>query len=444
MDNEHSDPQDPKQNSSTSTPTLLRIHEHLTTKQRLSERYQAIRQTSIDLCKPLEIEDYVVQPVSEVSPPKWHLGHTTWFFEELILVKHKPDYQRFNEHFPRLFNSYYKSAGEHWVQAERGQLSRPTVAQIMDYRRHVDDAIKEMLSADTQEEAFTNTLIIGLHHEQQHQELLLMDIKRILSFNPDHPSYLDYQLANAPEPDLSWKQFDAGVYQIGHDERELNNDTVVYDSFYYDNEAPRHKRYLENFSVRASLVSNGEFLAFIDDGGYHQPKLWLSAGWDWVTQEQIKAPLYWRKVEDQWFEYTLYGLKPLDLNAPVCHVSLYEAAAFALWSGHRLPTEAEYEIYETSLTPSPSGDLPPLHPDNANHPSDQTWCWTNSQYLAYPEYKAFDDELFEYNSKFMCNQFVLRGGCVFTPPGHYRPSYRNFYQPQQRWMMSGIRLAKGD
>jgi ergothioneine biosynthesis protein EgtB len=402
-----------------------------------------VRKQTKDICSCLTIEDHVVQPIAEVSPPKWHLAHTTWFFEELILVRFAPDYQRFNQSYGQLFNSYYKSAGQHWLQAERGNLSRPTVAEILNYREYVDQALADLMPTLEKDIELFKLLEIGLHHEQQHQELLLMDIKYILGCNPLLPNYTHSPLAKSKQPNGRWFNFEEKIFPIGNDGS----------LFSFDNETPRHNTYIQSFSICSNTVSNGEFLNFIKAGGYKTPKLWLSLGWDWLNAGNIQHPLYWQKQNNIWYEYTLHGLQELDLNAPVTHISYFEADAYANWRGARLPTEQELEIYLSEaasnegkydigreLEKITSSNI--LQPNSVSAHTGQVWCWSKSQYESYPGYLPYKGQLAEYNGKFMCNQFVLKGGCIATPQGHYRHSYRNFYAPEQRWMFSGIRLAK--
>lgn len=403
--------------------------------QKLAERFQAVRDQSLALCEPLETEDMVVQPYSFVSPIKWHLAHTTWFFEELILKAFQKNYQRFDSSFPNLFNSYYKSAGQHWGQGQRGQLSRPTVDTIISYRKFVDQEVQKFLKDcdEKNHQDIFKLLQIGIHHEQQHQELMIMDIKVILGSNPSFPAYLK---SPKPQPHTDfregWASFDEGLYQIGTSEKE---------TFTFDNERPAHSVHLSPFSISNRLVTNGEFMEFIEDGGYQNPKLWLSMGWDWLQAQGALAPLYWRQDNGRWREYTLFGDGDIDINSVCTHLSYFEADAFANWKGLRLPTEAEFEIFLKS-----NGDtleFKEFHPRNPMATVNTVWCWTSSAYSAYPGYQKFEGMLEEYNGKFMCNQYVLKGGCVATPEGHHRSTYRNFYEPHQRWMFSGIRLAKG-
>ncbi len=400
-------------------------------REQLINDFLETRLKSAAICDRLEIEDYVTQPIPEVSPPKWHLGHTTWFFEEMLLARFIPGYQRFHKQFGVLFNSYYKAAGKHWVQSERGELSRPTVKHILEYRERINDMVVELLQQHQVNEEIDRIVELGLHHEQQHQELLLMDIKYILGVNPLLPGYSNQSLPESPKPDTSWLEFDEGLYEIGY----------AGAGFAYDNEQPSHKSYVYPFKVSRALVSNADYLEFIMAGGYSTPEYWLSKGYDFINQHNITKPLYWQQIDNDWYEYTLYGMGALQLHAPVCHISYFEAHAYASWRGLRLPTEQEAEIALNAISQDPDESYSLLHPVDCNAGHNQTWFWTNSHYSPYPGYEAFAGPLQEYNGKFMCNQFVLRGGCVATPAGHYRNSYRNFYEPHQRWMFSGIRLA---
>ncbi len=403
---------------------------------KLVEKYVAIRRFSCDICSPLETEDYVVQPRDEVSPPKWHLAHVTWFFEELILCKFFPQYKRFNDAYRELFNSYYKSASKHWLQAERGVLSRPTVNQVLKYRQYVDDHLVDLCSKkDLITDELIEILEIGLHHEQQHQELLFMDIKAIFAVNPLLPVYCERPIPPSQKSSDRWHEIIQGIYEIGHDDQ----------GFSYDNETPRHKSYLESCKIRSNLVSNAEYLNFVEDGGYQDAKLWLSLGWDWLEKNKIKQPLYWFEKDKEIFEFSLHGLKSLNPTAPVTHISYFEADAFARWKGCRLPSEAESETFlAKSADDSFQAAKDIFQPYSTLKPFENVWWWTASHYSPYPGYRPFNGVLQEYNGKFMCNQFVLRGGCQLTPKDHYRHSYRNFYLPHQRWMFSGIRLAKDD
>ena len=372
------------------------------------------RQHTEVLCKPLEIEDYVVQPIIDVSPPKWHLGHTTWFFEEFILKDHKPGYQLFHEDFAFVFNSYYETIGKRVIRSDRGNLSRPGVAKVYDYRHYVTNELKEFLSQGIPSE-LEEALFIGIHHEKQHQELLMTDIKYILGNNPLLPKYND---SFVEHPSLSQKQdwifMEEGVYEIGHTGTD----------FCYDNELGQHKVYLQDYQISNREVTNGEYIEFIETGGYKNFNHWHADGWEWVKQEKITQPMYWHKIEDKWYYYSLQGLQEIDLNAPVCHVSHYEAFAYAQWKGCRLPTEFEWEAAQSQFN------------------WGNRWEWTESAYLPYPGYKKAPGAIGEYNGKFMVNQKVLRGSSIVSPPYHIRPTYRNFFQPNLRWQYTGIRLAK--
>lgn len=372
------------------------------------------REHSEFLCKPLQIEDYVVQPIVDVSPPKWHLGHTTWFFEEFILKKYKDNYQEFDKSFGFVFNSYYESFGKRVVRTDRGNLSRPTVSEIYEYRYYVTQQLVELLTKNYSKD-IEELVEIGIHHEKQHQELLLTDIKYILGNNPLLPKYSDSfqeNLKNTATPE--WLHIKEGIYEIGH---QTN-------SFCYDNELGRHKVYLHDFQILNTLVTNAEYLKFIEAGGYKNPLLWHAEAWDWVQREQISAPQYWHKLDDHWQQYTLQGLIPLQLDAPVTHISYYEAFAFSQFKQLRLPTEFEWETAQ--------------HLFNWG----ARWEWTESAYLPYPGYSKPDGALGEYNGKFMISQKVLRGSSVATPPKHTRPTYRNFFHPNLRWQFTGLRLAK--
>lgn len=366
------------------------------------------------ICAPLEIEDYVVQPIVDVSPPKWHLGHSTWFFEEFILKPYAQDYTIFDANFAFVFNSYYETVGKRVIRSDRGNLSRPSVNKVYEYRKHVTDAIKELFHKDDSK-VLSDLLEIGIHHEKQHQELLLTDIKYILGNNPLLPRYSDIvQEHFAEEHQQDWIQIEEGIYEIGHDST----------TFCYDNERGRHKVYLPSFNISNKLVTNKEFLEFVEQGGYTKFDLWHAEGWDWISSKNISAPLYWHRIEDEWFHYTLLGLQKIDLEAPIAHISYYEAFAFAQWKGCRLPTEFEWEVAQEYF------------------PWGKRWEWTESAYLPYPNYKKPDGALGEYNGKFMVNQKVLRGGSIATPIEHTRSTYRNFFHPWLRWQFTGIRLAK--
>lgn len=367
------------------------------------------------ICKPLEIEDYVVQPIGDVSPPKWHLGHTSWFFEEFILKPHKPEYQVFDTDFSFVFNSYYETVGKRVLRTDRGNLSRPGVARIYDYRYYVTREIKDFLNTGVSPE-IEEILLIGIHHEKQHQELLLTDIKYSLGHNPLFPKYNDSFKEYRPQNFAAeWIKMDEGIYEIGHKPG---------DGFSYDNESGRHKVYLQSYKISNKLVTNGEYLEFIEAGGYSDFNLWHSEGWDWINKNRISQPMYWHKIDGEWQYYTLQGLKRIDPDAPLAHISYYEAFAFAQWKNCRLPTEFEWEAAQN-------------HFDWGSR-----WEWTESAYLPYPNYKKPPGAIGEYNGKFMVNQKVLRGGSVATPKNHTRPTYRNFFQTYLRWQFMGLRLAK--
>lgn len=415
--------------------------------QRLLDQYRDTRRFTEQLSAPLEIEDYVIQSMPDVSPTKWHLGHTSWFFETNILVPNSPEYRPFNPQYPYLFNSYYVSLGPQYARLDRGLLSRPTVKQVYDYRLHMDEHIEELfenLSGDRLEELLT-ILEIGIHHERQHQELMLTDIKHVFSVNPLNPVYnMDRATGHkdASIPELRWISYPEGVYQIGHDGK----------GFAYDNELERHRVFLNSFQLASRLVTNREFLEFIADGGYEKPLLWLSDGWNTVQSQRWNAPLYWEKRDRQWWIMTLSGLKELDELEPVCHVSYYEADAFSRWRGDRLATESEWEVAARDLPIDgnfvESGNLHPVILENARLdelPSQMfgdVWEWTQSHYSPYPGFRPLSGALGEYNGKFMANQFVLRGGSCATSQTHIRPTYRNFFQADARWQFSGIRLAR--
>jgi ergothioneine biosynthesis protein EgtB len=384
---------------------------------RFWDKYQTTRLQSEAICSALEKEDYVVQPVVDVSPPKWHLGHTTWFFENFILKPHDDNYLEYNADFNYVFNSYYETLGARVIRTDRGNLSRPTVDEVYRYRSYVDQAMKVFLNNRDLDANLTELLILGLNHEEQHQELLWYDIKYILGHNPLFPAYREQGIDDDLKAHVSgeeWIDLPEGLYEVGYS----GND------FHFDNELGRHKVYLPASQIRANLVTNGEFLEFMEQGGYQDFNFWHAEGWDWVKNNQVKAPLYWHSIEGGWQQYTLSGLNILNLDAPVSHISYYEAAAFAQWKGMRLPTEFEWEAAAAKLN---WGKL---------------WEWTESAYLPYPGFAKVPGALGEYNGKFMVNQKVLRGGSVATAAQHSRPTYRNFFHPYLRWMFSGIRLVK--
>lgn len=414
----------------TSTPTL--------DPQALLAHYQNVRGLTELLIKPLSAEDMLVQAIPHASPTKWHLAHTTWFFETFLLAM-SDDYSPFDPLFGYLFNSYYNAIGDRIARNQRSILSRPSAEQVQSYRRNIDQRMHRLLNGLLDPERASRTLL-GLHHEQQHQELILTDIKIALGSNPLRPAYLQPSSRLPPvSSSLRWVDFPEGLYLIGHSGQD----------FAFDNESPRHQVFLRPFQLASRLTTCGEFLAFMQDGGYERPELWLSDGWDTCRAQGWKAPLYWEKQKSTWYCYTLTGLRPLEQDEPICHVSYYEADAFARWSQARLPTEAEWEVAAATL-PLTGSFLEAHHWHPCTQESDQplsgmfgeVWQWTASPYLGYPGYRVHPGALGEYNGKFMCNQFVLRGGSCLTPRSHFRISYRNFFPPDARWQFTGLRLAR--
>ncbi len=408
------------------------------------QTYSSIRKRTQELCQPLETEDYCAQPIPEVSPPKWHLAHTTWFFETFLLLDRVPNYRVFDERYAALFNSYYNTLGTPYPRPERGALTRPLVREVYEYRNHVDQAMVEMLAKPLSAETVDRTLL-GLNHEQQHQELLLMDVKFILGKNPLRPQYREglSQSECSRVNGLTYSGYEGGVVTVGASPEESG--------FCFDNETPVHQVFLQPFELADRLTTNGEYLDFIREGGYEKPDLWLADGWNEKCQRGWNAPEYWNKTDGAWTEYTLAGERQLDLSNPVLHVSLYEADAFARWAGGRLATEFEWEHAATCNGCAENDDHNAsefLHPSPAlsiQEPSQligECWEWTSSSYAPYPGYRPADGALGEYNGKFMANQFVLRGGSCGTPSGHIRSTYRNFFYPHDRWQFSGIRLAR--
>ena len=414
----------------------------------LAEQLRRTRQLTEQLAEPLAPEDQVVQSMDDVSPTKWHRAHTTWFFETFVLGPHRLGYEPVDPAYDYLFNSYYEQVGPRYPRPDRGLISRPTCDQVADYRRAVDEALAGLI-ADADADTFTAIaplIELGVHHEQQHQELLLMDIKHVLSCNPTKPAYRSFGSdgVHVIAPSLGWVDVDPGegIIEVGH----------AGSGFAYDNETPRHRTLLRPFRIADRLVTAGEWLAFMDDGGYERPELWLSEGWASVQTDGWDAPLYWQRDGDSWTVFTLRGLERLDVHAPVVHVSLFEADAYARWAGARLPSEAEWEhIASVAGAGDQPNDLSTglLHPSTAvaargsgvRQLDGDVWEWTSSAYGPYPGFRPPPGAIGEYNGKFMCNQMVLRGGSCVTPAGHTRPTYRNFFPPGARWAFSGLRLA---
>ncbi|MCJ8155105.1 ergothioneine biosynthesis protein EgtB [Chryseobacterium sp. SSA4.19] len=380
----------------------------------LVKRYQDIRRHSTDICAPLEIEDYVVQPIVDVSPPKWHLGHTTWFFETFILQPYDPSYKVFDSQYNFVFNSYYETIGARIIRTDRGNLSRPSVADVYRYRDYVDDKMAIFLESKYMTEAVEPLLELGLNHEQQHQELLLTDIKFILGHNPLFPIYKNETIQKIEAGDQKMIPFSGGVYEVGFSGT----------GFCFDNELGRHKVYLNDFEISNHLVTNGEYLEFMAAGGYTDFRHWHADGWNWVKDKGMTSPLYWHYIDGKWMMYSLNGLHEIDPDQELCHISFYEASAYASWKGLRLPTEQEWEIASFAFD------------------WGKRWEWTNSAYLPYPGFTKEPGAVGEYNGKFMVNQMVLRGASEATPKGHSRPTYRNFFQADLQWQFSGIRLAR--
>ncbi len=405
--------------------------------------YRAVRAQTLALCEPLELEDWGLQSMPDASPAKWHAAHTAWFFETFVLRAHVPGHRPLDERYTLLFNSYYVGVGDRHPRVERGLLSRPSVDEVLNYRAHVDAAIVKLL--ETASPDVLGLVELGLHHEQQHQELLLTDILHAFSRNPLRPAYREHRpvpverAANVVTTAQQWFAFDGGLVEIGHDGG----------GFAYDNEGPRHREWLAPFVMAAHPVTCAEFLAFIEDGGYQRPELWMSAGWDAARAGGWDAPLYWQDEGDRWIEHTLLGTREVDGTAPVAHVSWYEADAYARWAGARLPTEAEWELTARDRPVAgnfvESGRLHPstaMSDDGIAQAFGDVWEWTASAYGPYPGFRPSEGSVGEYNGKFMCGQFVLRGGSCVTPASHMRATYRNYFAPDARWQFSGLRLAR--
>jgi ergothioneine biosynthesis protein EgtB len=406
------------------------------------QRYAAVRALSRELAAPLSDADATIQPMPDASPTKWHLAHTTWFFETFVLRDHLPGYRQVDPQFCYLFNSYYEGEGERIARDRRGMLSRPSLQQVLEYRTAVDTALLAALPGLPP--AALALIELGLQHEQQHQELLLMDLQAAMAANPLRPAVWPAADAKAGQTiELEWVSRPGGIVEIGHGGG----------GFAFDCEGPRHRHYLRPYQLASRPVTNGEWFSFMADGGYRDPLQWLSDGWAWARDNQIAHPLYWQEGKDGWSRFGLDGLQPVDPAAPVCHISYYEAEAFARWSGARLPTEAEWEAAAAADDPAAGHQLDEAGAarPNATAPGaglrdlfGNVWEWTASAYLPYPGFRAAAGAVGEYNGKFMSGQMVLKGGCCATPRGHVRASYRNFFYPQQRWMFAGLRLAKDD
>lgn len=403
----------------------------------LMEQFRNVRRDTELICAPLAIDDYQVQSITETSPPKWHIAHVTWFFEEFVLSYFNSSYKPFHPRYAYLFNSYYETVGAMQPRAKRGMLSRPTVEEIYRYRRYVDDHMQSLaLNLDeSQWNKFCQRVTLGLHHEQQHQELLFMDIKHNLSVNPLKPAYYEQrQTPPASQSPMQWIERQGGVQSIGHQG----------DAFSFDNETPRHQVLLQDHQLASRLVTNGEYRDFMEDNGYQRSELWLADGWYLQKQTGWKQPLYWELQDSEWWQFTLGGMLKLNPHEPVCHLSFYEADAYARWAGARLPTEPEIEcmLAEQPIVGNFVNHeiLHPL-PGEGQWYGD-VWEWTASTYSPYPGFQPLAGSMGEYNGKFMCNQMVLRGGCCVTPENHIRATYRNFYYPHDRWPFTGLRLAR--
>lgn len=403
------------------------------------DRFRQLRAYTEWICEPLAVDDYQVQSITETSPPKWHLAHVSWFFETFILNDFCSGYKPFHPEFAYLFNSYYETVGRMHPRGQRGLLSRPTVADIYAYRAYVNEHMERLIdSLDVMNcDDVLFRLELGLNHEQQHQELLFMDIKHNYSVNPLYPAYRNDVIGHTGEsPKLEWVEGAGGLHCIGSDTEQ----------FVFDNETPRHQVLLNDYRLADRLITNAEYMMFMEDNGYNDPGLWLADGWYLLQRQGWTSPLYWVRQDQQWYEFALNGLCPLEPSAPVCHVSYYEADAYARWAGKRLPLEAELEVVLAKKPVAGNfADKELLQPTVANQGGQwfgDCWNWTASPYSAYPRFQALAGSMGEYNGKFMSNQMVLKGGCCVTPAGHTRATYRNFFYPHDRWAFTGIRLAE--
>ena len=420
-----------------------RVRESAPAARHPTQRFQAIRAATRGLAAPLTAEDCAIQSMTEASPVKWHLAHTTWFFETFILSRHDPQRAPFDAAFRVLFNSYYNAVGERHPRPQRGLLSRPDLDQVLAYRDQVDEEVSDLLERDVLVPELRALVELGMNHEQQHQELILADLKHMLSCNPTRPAYQKtWPLTPISPEQRRWLPLAGGLREIGHGG----------DGFAFDNEQPRHKVWIEPFEIASLPVTHGELIDFIEDGGYRRPELWLYAGWDTVASRGWTAPMYWERRGGRWYTFTLHGMAPVERNTPACHLSFYEADALARWAGARLPTEAEWEC-ATEGVPVEGNFLESgaLHPLALREPAPQdtpaqmfgdVWEWTRSDYSPYPRFRPAAGAVGEYNGKFMCNQYVLRGGSCATPGSHIRPTYRNFFAADARWQFSGLRLAR--